>query len=159
MNDIKIAGNSTIKDWEKIKKKLKPNYNHYWNRAYTFFELRVSTRYLKPIDAILNTKHNKGEGFAVVNLQCSLIEMIESYINGWIYQYPNFVNHKGIILKGNDKIFKSFFNNREPFKNYSPKINGKRFYIDVRCGLLHETQTKNNWKILQDLKKMKNLLK
>ena len=71
--------------------------------------------------------------------------MIESFINGWIFDYPNFINSKGITLKGNDKIFKSFFNNREPFKNYTPKISGKRFYIDVRCGLLHETQTKNGW--------------
>lgn len=147
MNDIKIAGNLTIKDWVYIENKLKPNYNHYWNEAYDFFELRICTRYLKPINSILNMKAYKGEGFAIVNLQCSLIEMIESFINGWVFDYPNFINPKGIILNGNDKIYKSFFNNREPFKNYNPKISGKRFYVDVRCGLLHEAQTKNNWKI------------
>ncbi|EKT3964127.1 hypothetical protein AAIP55_001649 [Flavobacterium psychrophilum] len=142
-----IAGKFTIKDWEELKIKLKPNYNMYWDEAYKYFELRICTRYLKPIDAILNMKFYNGEGFAVVNLQCSLIEMIESFINGWVFDYPNFINPKGIILNGNDKIFKSFFNNRVPFKNYTPKISGKRFYVDVRCGLLHEAQTKNNWKI------------
>ena len=151
-NNMQIAGNKTIKDWRNLvgdAKNLKIDYNsdEKWDEAYKYFELRICTRYLKPIDAILNMKSFDGEGFAVVNLQCSLIEMIESFINGWIFDYPNFINSKGITLKGNDKIFKSFFNNREPFKNYTPKISGKRFYIDVRCGLLHETQTKNNWKI------------
>lgn len=144
---MKIAGDLTIEKWKELEKKLKPSYNSHWKEAYEFFESRICTRYLKPIGAILNMKSYKGEGFAVVNLQCSLIETIESFINGWIYFYPNFVNPQGIILKGNDKIFKSFFNKREPFKNYSSKINGKRFYVDVRCGLLHEAQTKNNWKI------------
>ncbi|EKT4547041.1 hypothetical protein JE955_001064 [Flavobacterium psychrophilum] len=149
---MKIAGNLTINDWEEIEKKLKPNYNNYWDDAYDFFELRICTRYLKPINAILNLKSFKGEGFAAVNLQCSLIEMIEIFINGWVFDYPNFINPKGIILNENDKIFKSFFSNREPFKNYFPKIIGKRFYVDVRCGLLHEAQTKNNWKIKKGIK-------
>ncbi len=35
---MKIAGNLTINDWEEIEKKLKPNYNNYWDDAYDFFE-------------------------------------------------------------------------------------------------------------------------
>lgn len=146
-NDLKIARNLTVNDWHNIKEKIKPNYNNNWSEAYAFFEQRICSRYLKPIEAILNMRSYKGEGFAVVNLQCSLIEMIESFVNGWVFDFPNFINSKGIRLNGNDKIFKSFFDNRKPFKDYSPKISGKRFYVEVRCGLLHETQIKNNWKI------------
>lgn len=145
-----IAGNKTIEDWKNLIKRLKPTYNQNWDEAYNFFELRICTRYLKPIDAILNIKMNNGEGFAVVNLQCSLIETIESFINGWIYTYPHFINQHGIKLKSNDKIFKSFFSKRSPFKDYSIKISGGKFYQNVRCGLLHETQTKDNWKIKSD---------
>lgn len=147
MTEIKIAGFKKTNDWKELEKKLKPNYDEHWVEAYSFFEMRIQTRFTEPIKAIIEMNKNLGEGFAVVNLQCSLIETIESFICGWIYKYPNFINSKGEKFKSNNEIFKSFFNNRVPFKNYYPKINGKQFYSDVRCGLLHETQTKNNWKI------------
>jgi hypothetical protein len=152
MNDIEIAGKLTIQDWIDLENKLKPNYNHYWNEAYNFFELRICTRYLKPLNAILNMKSYKGEGFAVVNLQCSLIEMIESFINGWIYIHKPrgwYKNEQKLEVMNNACIFKSFFANRNGVKNM--KIDGGDFYASVRCGLLHETQTKNNWKIRKGL--------
>ena len=48
----------------------------------------------------------------------------------------------------NVEIFQSFFDNREIFSNY--KIEGEKFFWNVRCSLLHETQTKNNWIIKTD---------
>src|ERR1019366_6225808 len=44
-------------------------------------------------------------------------------------------------------VLESFFKEREPFKGV---IDGLGFYKDVRCGLLHETQTKNEWIIKED---------
>ena len=171
MDDIKIAGKKTIKEWNDLVGKvgedeeLKIDYgnNEKWAEVFEFFEERIKTRYLNPIDAILNMKSNNGEGFAVVNLQCSLIETIESFINGWVSEfdqkkrktiwkkegiiakYPNSNNGKNIR---NIDIFISFFENRKPFNLY--KIKGDLFFWNVRCSLLHETQTKNGWKILAD---------
>src|SRR5690606_33929456 len=106
------------------------------------FYQRIEFRYLKPIRAILALTDKKGEGFAVVNLQCSLIETIECFVNGWIHKHPYFIDLNGVSFKGNEKVFRSFFNNRVKIG-----INGKDFYSSVRCSLLHETQTENNWKI------------
>lgn len=142
MKDIKIARYNTIKEWEELKLVLDTNDNKNWTLAFSFFEERIETRYLKPIEAILNMKDNIGEGFAVVNLQCSLIETIECFVNGWIHKHPYFLDLNGASFKGNEKVFKSFFNNRVKIG-----IDGKDFYNSVRCSLLHETQTKNNWKI------------
>lgn len=139
---MKIAGDLTIKEWYKTREQLKPLYNDNWEKAYGYFEKRVEFRYLKPIKAILALTDKKGEGFAVVNLQCSLIETIECFVNGWIHKYPYFVDLNGVSFKGNKKIFKRFFNNRVKIG-----INGEDFFTNVRCSLLHETQTKNNWKI------------
>ncbi|MFN3969282.1 hypothetical protein [Flavobacterium sp.] len=157
-NKTQIAGNLTIKDWEDLVGKededLKINYenNKKWGLAFHFFEERIKTRYLNPIQAVLNIDLNTGEGFAVINLQCSLIETAESFINGYKYEYPDFIMPSGgKYKKGSVGIFKSFFDNREPFK--SLKINGEDFYKSIRCALLHETQTKNNWKIKQDFEK------
>jgi|SRR5690554_2052227 len=163
MEDIKIAGVHTIKHWKELDSILDTNDNKNWALAFSFFEERIETRYLKPIEAILNLGNNNGEGFAVVNLQCSLIETIESFINGWVYNATKTVDKQGNTWYSGDKIaeykkdkdlknlniFESFFDNREPFKIIFEKNNlkGNDFYWNVRCGLLHETQTKNGWKI------------
>jgi len=158
MEDIKIAGVHTVKQWKELEQTLNNREDVCWEYAFRFFEERIETRYLKPIEAILKMEDNKGEGFAVVNLQCSLIETIESFINGCFSEFNNkkrsteWKNRKGdIIFHFNKDIFHSFFSKRSEFVKY--KISGIDFYKDVRCGLLHETQTKNSWLILTDTEK------
>ena len=152
--DMKIAGNLTISNWNELSKNLNCENDDNWGLAFYFFEERIRTRYINPIKSILEIGDNLGEGFAVVNLQCSLIETIESFINGCNSEYNSRKRKtqwkKGvtIIFNSNKEIFISFFNNRTPFKELN--IDGGLFYQDVRCGLLHETQTKNNWKIKCD---------
>lgn len=156
IDKIEIAGKLTIGDWEKIEFTVGVD----WDKAFQFFEERITTRYLEPISVIRQMNNINGEGFAMVNLQCSLIETIESFYNGWIYQpyndnktglkkgyYEKNLKGNPISGKTNQSIFKSFFQNREPFKGL---IKGNEFYQNVRCGLLHETQTKNGWIIHAD---------
>lgn len=150
--DMKIAGNLTISNSDELSNILSCENDGNWGLAFYFFEERIRTRYINPIKSILEIGDNLGEGFAVVNLQCSLIETIESFINGWEFKSEPYgwynINGKKDKLKiKNLDIFESFFDKRKPFKDYEEKIDGKLFYQDVRCGLLHETQTKNNWKI------------
>lgn len=148
LHTIRIANQLTIKDWEDLKPNLNYNKKENWGNAFNFFEQRITTRYLKPIHEILGMNLNTGEGFAVVNLQCSLIETIESFYNGWLYKFPFFYQKDGItkLSMSNKKVFESFFSIREPFKSLDIPSS---FYSDVRCGLLHETQTKNKW-IIRD---------
>lgn len=146
MSDIKIAGNLTIKDWKNLEVKLKPNYDLYWDNAYIYFETRINTRYIKPIEAIKKL-NKKGEGFAIVNLQCSLIETIESFICGIIHIYPYFYLKNSKAFKNNNRIYVSFFNR---FNDKFNNLNGKLFFSKVRNPILHETQTKSSWKILAE---------
>ena len=145
---MKIAGELTTKDWKDLEEKLAPNNDELWGLAFSFFEERIRTRYLNPINAILDLKLNNGEGFAVVNLQCSLIETIESFINGWKYEHPHFIKMDGNSFRGNKNVFMSFFKNHNAFKLMESK--SCDFYINVRCACLHETQTKNGWTIHYD---------
>ena len=156
---MKIANQLTIKDWNDLKLRLDVNNAEFWGMAFTFFEQRIVTRYLLPINQILDMNLNTGEGFAVVGLQCSLIETIECFYNGWIHnpsKKPRYSfrekddhspAHYGTNYLNNQNIFESFFINRSPFKELPNKIDGASFYESVRCGLLHETQTKSNWLI------------
>lgn len=151
---MKIAGKLTIKDWDDLEEKLVPNNDELWGLAFHFFEERIRTRYLNPINAILDLKLNNGEGFAVVNLQCSLIETIESFINGWEYEHKPkgwFKNKQKSEVHNNACVFKSFFANTMEFTKM--KVDGGDFYSSVRCALLHETQTKNDWVIRIDKEK------
>ena len=153
-DDFKIAGKLKISDWENLfdeKRKLKSDN---WEKAFNFFEERIRTRYLKPIRLIQYASCDLGEGFAMVSLQCALIETVESFINGWIYKYDNGPkyylrdcnNEANLQAKINGTfIFDSFFKKREPFRDF--RIDGKHFFKYVRCGLLHETQIKKGWVI------------
>ena len=152
-NKIKIAGLLTIKAWKDLEDIVNSSTNKNWENAFNFFEQRITTRYLNPIHKILNMNLSTGEGFAVVNLQCSLIETIECFYNGWIYEKSDYKKNGAVVkypIGSNDKmknkhVFENFFKEREPFKKVN--IDGKSFYQDVRCALLHETQTKNGWVI------------
>lgn len=97
----------------------------------------------------------KGEGFAVVTFQCSLIETIECFIEGWLYLDRRWKYGEEILKNSKDEqvqngdIFECFLSKKRPFKNLVAEsgVTGLDFYINVRCGLLHETQTKNAWRI------------
>jgi len=151
MQNTCIAGKKTIKDWKALVKSGEEENKNIeeidWYEAFTYFEKRIETRYLNPIKCIQNINLYIGEGFAMVNLQCSLIETIESFYNGWVYNNNKFYKNGEIIkcplTKNNLRVgdvFISFFKNRFPFKEKN--IDGESFYKDVRCALLHETQTK-----------------
>ena len=149
---MKISGNLTINDWEELVKGLKNEKDENWGLAFHFFEERIKTRYLNTINTILAMDLDIGEGFAVVNLQCSLIETIECFISGWKFSskpygwFRNTIEPFNKQRLNNKNIFQIFFKKREPFSNLD--IHGGDFFESVRCGLLHETQTKNGWKIL-----------
>ena len=109
--DMKIAGNLTISNWNKLSKNLNCLSNNNWSDAFQYFEERIKTRYINPIKSILEIGDNLGEGFAVVNLQCSLIETIESFINGCKSEYNTTIRKKGkfLIMRGLPLFF--FFKN------------------------------------------------
>lgn len=116
---MRIAGKKTIEDWKKIESKLNSQIDENWEEAFKYFDVRIKTRYLDPINLILKMKTNTGEGFAVVNLQCSLIETLESFINGCSSSFNKkkrkneWKKNNNLVFKSNKEIFESFFNKRE----------------------------------------------
>ena len=92
----------------------------------------------------------RGEGFSIVAIQCSLIEFLESTIQGKSYRYrrngdPPLGQYE---YSNSGGIFESFLVNRPPFDGeFTPQL-AHDFYVSVRCGVLHEARTKNGWTIL-----------
>jgi len=146
-----IAGKKTTEDWKIIRQQLIDSGANagLWSMVVNeYYQKRLDDRYLKPIKTLQLYGKLQGEGFSIVTIQCSLIEFLESTIQGKNYRYVR----KGETLgtyeySSSQKVFVDFLTSRFPFSNeFKPDL-ATDFYINVRCGLLHEARTKNGWRI------------
>lgn len=81
-----------------------------------------------------------------MTIQCSLIEFLESTAQGLSYRFGT--TQGPYEYFGSKKLLVQFLCNRDPFSRYfTDRLQAKDFYESVRCGLLHEAQTKSDWKI------------
>jgi hypothetical protein len=163
-----LSSKKTIGHWKDIQPKLIAGADPgIWDDVLRdYYYDRLKTRYLDPIDAIKNLNLCKGEGFAIVAIQCSLIEFLESCYQGTNYNsddaihcpFPEWLKSflpgadsknttRQYTYKNSRKIFISFLTKREPFKQRFDGPLAKDFYKSVRCGVLHEARTKGTWLI------------
>lgn len=151
---IKIAGNKTILEWNIVEKKIKADRENsdLWEQAFLYFEERINTRYLIPINSIKENDSFSGEGFSIVVILCSLIEALESFYQGKFYRKPpkkGEPNNPNRHYFASGKVFVSFLESKEPFRSSFNQKNklAEDFYENVRCAILHEAATRNNWRI------------
>jgi len=150
IGDIYIEGSKTTDDWKAFKPTLVPGGDPaMWETAVAeYFHGRLSARYLDPIKVLQDNGTFQGEGFSIAAIQCSLIEFLESSVQGTISRLlrggpplgPHEYSHSG-------DMFESFFVNRTPFNTEFNAAMAHDFYEGVRYGLLHEARTKNGWVI------------
>ena len=148
----RIAGDKTVAEWKDLKKCLcNCTEPRIWQEAFDdYFKTRLDSRYFKPIKALEKMESYDGEGFSIVTLHCSLIEFLATTLQG-----KTFRDAKKDELKDNEygrgeskKIFVEFLQHHAPFNAmFSPKEAATDYYSNVRCGLLHEAQTRGGWRI------------
>ena len=144
----KLSSKKTIGDWKAIQPKLIAGADPgIWDDVLRdYYYDRLKTRYLDPIDAVKNLNLSKGEGFAIVAIQCSLVEFLESCFQGINYKHkkptpPHEYNDSSAV-------FVSFLTKRSPFNgSFTDEALARDFYESVRCGVLHEARTKGAWLI------------
>jgi len=149
-NDTYIAGGKTTDDWRTFREQLDHQGGRdLWQRAFEdYFLERLTLRYLEPIRILQENGTFQGEGFSIVAIQCTLIEFLESTVQGTQYRYPHRGERHGEFeYSSSREVFVNFLCNREPFMRHFDESLAQSFYEGVRCGLLHEAQTKNGWKI------------
>jgi hypothetical protein len=149
----KVTSKKTIKNWVKLRNKINsnPKEKKLWKKVYNdFLYDRIKIRYLDPIKAIEDTiGEYQGEGFSIVTIQCSLIEFLETTITGETYKFKN-PDPKNFEYNQSKKKFINFLEKRFPFSRIFDHNLAKDVYENIRCGLLHEAQTKGNWLIRVD---------
>jgi hypothetical protein len=147
--DPEIAGSLCCSDWYSRRNTLIDGEADGWSEAFDDFLMqRIQLRYLDPIDKVDGASDGRGEGFAIVALLCSLIEFLESALQGRTYRSGQ--NPDPIRYYNNAEcadIFKSFLRERHPFNEYFDNGKAEIFYNDLRCGLLHDAQTRSGWLI------------
>lgn len=152
IGDTHIAGRLTTDDWKVFRAELIPGGDKSaWERAFQdYFHTRLSFRYLDPIKVLQENGTFQGEGFSIAAIQCSIVEFLESTVQGKSYRFlrrgdPPLGPHE---YSSSSDIFISFLLNRAPFdKDFKDEPTARDFYEGVRCGLLHEARTKNGWTI------------
>lgn len=150
-DDVYIAGTKTVADWNAFRPGLALGGDRaVWTEAFqSYFHARLSLRYLDPIRVLQDNGTYQGEGFSIVAIQCTLIEFLESTVQGRSYRYrrrgdPPVGPHE---YSNSSELFVSFLSTRQAFaKDFDAQL-AHDFYEGVRCGLLHEARTKGGWTI------------
>jgi len=148
-NNLCIAGNKTYSEWLEFSQALSNGKEAEWELAFSeYFEARLNSRYFDPITTLQYHDICKGEGFSMMAILCSLIEFLESTVQGKIYRYVRNARDLGEHEYCHSKsMFKSFLINREPFNMVFDHDRSEDFYSNIRCGLLHEAGIKGGWRI------------
>jgi hypothetical protein len=93
---------------------------------------RFTERYLDPTLADQNVKH----GFTTMAIACLMVEALESFRQGWT------------DTTGRSKqAFCSFFDAHDEFALC--RGHAESFWHDIRCGILHQAETRGGWLILR----------
>ena len=158
------------KSWLKIRNEVNQNYlyDENWEIAIKLFESRLMNKFFNPIQLIINNRTLKGEGFTILTVQCSLIEMFASFRNGKIFNHNKINTSPKYEYKESQKMFISLLRTASVFEDNFWQLNknnkvvidspysSKDFYKNVRCALMHEARTKQNWHINETKKSNKN---
>ncbi len=145
-----IAGSKTPEDWHLLKQRLIENScEETWKEALNdYFLKRLNLHYLNPIEVLQKHGTFSGEGFSILAILCTLIEFLESTVEGLKYRFlKSGEKLDKFEYSKSSELFIDFLCNREPFNKEFNSTLAMEFYINIRCGLLHEAQTKNRWRV------------
>lgn len=123
-DNIYIAPGYTKEAFQKINLRINSDEKS-WRLAVDIFKSRIEKRFLDKIDILLEQCDNE-DAFAVMSLNCLLIETLAQFYEG-----------KKDFNGCSKKYYTSFIR-----RNFDCGENiAEKFYTNVRCGILHSAQT------------------
>lgn len=125
----RCGGYWTVKDWEAIDLANEEG----WKKAIIIFEDRIRGRFLKIIDQI---KCSTFSGFAIMALDCLLIETLQQFYEG-VEETPR---------RQNQEYFCRFLK-QTSFNEFFDECRARMFYQQIRNGILHQAETKGSSRI------------
>ncbi|HEY3862540.1 MAG TPA: hypothetical protein VGO59_11690 [Verrucomicrobiae bacterium] len=147
LGDFEIAPGFKASRWNQLEIQSGTRWSPDWEKAVGVFEKRINARFINQIKVLITNRDQATAGFcgfAVVALDCLLIETLDQFYNG---------NHttRRKSTKDDDPDIKAFhdvFHRSSILRNVFDALEKtKVFYQQIRCGLLHQAQTKGDSKI------------
>lgn len=134
---MNIAHNFSATDWLALK--LNQDLESDWIKAIDVFKDRLTERYIEPVDILIKTENHLPEkdrkfGFTVLAIDLLLMETIQSFKEGIINS-----TGKSKQIFTNFLKFSPYFN-----KYFSDDKSRENFYIDFRCGILHQAEIQSS---------------
>ena len=106
--------------------------NETFERAIEIFTDRIRSRFIDQIHLLCNTNNGYDiNGFSIMALECLLVETFAQFKHG-------LNDTKGV---SRDVYSRFLYNDLNCFPSLTV---AKKFYSDIRCGILHQAQTKPN---------------
>jgi len=128
MNALRISPRYTSLDWQALDSSSPKD----WSKAADVVRDRLDGRFLQFASNCLKAKHS---GFVVLAIDCLLTETIQQFRDG-------VTNGHG----RSQKMVKRFLEGTRFQPDFDAKAR-EAFYVDIRCGLLHQAEAKNMWLI------------
>ncbi|UCD18320.1 MAG: hypothetical protein JSV44_05255 [Candidatus Zixiibacteriota bacterium] len=129
---MRISPKYSAHDWHRLTFQTEEE----WHQGVDIFQERVRERFLNPISRIEDCPYS---GFAVLALDCLLIEMLQQFREG-VERTPS----------GMSKLFFVKFLTESSFGEAFDKKKAERFYRQIRCGILHQAEIRGRSRILVD---------
>jgi hypothetical protein len=118
-----LASKFTVKDYEAARNAQERD------KIAEALRRRFTERYLDPATP---AKGKQMHGFTIMAISCLMIESLQSFCEGW-------KDSKGC----SEKAFARFFDSHSSFECFR----GQGFWLNVRCGILHQAETTGGWRI------------
>jgi len=120
-----------------------------WINGIEIIKDRFESRFLKPVEILIHHTEKEirvNSGFIIMSIDCLLIETLNQFYLGLKDTKAKY-NKKNLDenYKYNWQAFRDFFK----YSTYFPDFKGndiliKTFFTEIRCGLLHQAESKIN---------------
>ena len=133
-------------DW---KTSLSDRNSYEWSNAIEIIKDRFESRFLNPVETLIshsNPDIKYNVGFIVMSIDCLLIETLNQFYFGLKKTTDKYKpTNADSNYKYNWQAFRDFFQH----SSYFPEFKGndvliKTFFDEIRCGLLHQAESKTN---------------
>lgn len=105
-----------------------------WIRAIGIFTVRIKSRYLEPVDLLIEADESRSPperryGFTIMAIDSLLIETLQSFREGLTD-----------TKKKSKEMFKKYLTERPGFQDHFNEKQADRIFYDFRCGILHQAE-------------------
>ena len=132
--DMRISPKYRVRHWVGLDLQTEEG----WKKGIDIFEDRMRGRFL---DMVRRIERADFAGFAILALDCLLAETLQQFKDG-LAESPS--------GKGANEAFFVRFLTHSRFRRFFDRAKAGMFYKQIRCGILHQAEVKENSRVVID---------